>query len=50
MNGLRVAAKAWNLKCNCGEEGWVEAMPNRTFVFEGTVRGKRFLMLCYVDD
>ena len=31
MNGLRVAAKAWNLKLatgNCGEESWVEAMPN----------------------
>ena len=51
MNGLRVAAKAWNLKlATVVKKVGLKQCPTEPSVFEGTVRGKRFLMLCYVDD
>eukprot|EP00439_Symbiodinium_sp_Y106_P004369 s15698_g1.t1 len=51
MNGLRVAAKAWNLKlANVVKKVGLNQCPTKPSVFEGTVKGKRFLMLCYVDD
>ena len=51
MNGLRVAAKAWNLKlANVVKKVGLNQCPTEPSVFEGTVKGKRFLMLCYVDD
>ncbi|CAE7832618.1 unnamed protein product [Symbiodinium sp. CCMP2592] len=51
MNGLRVAAKAWNLKlANVVKKVGLNQRPTEPSVFEGTVKGKRFLMLCYVDD
>ena len=51
MNGLRVAAKAWNLKlANMVKKVGLNQCPTEPSVFEGTVKGKRFLMLCYVDD
>ena len=51
MNGLRVAAKAWNLKlANVVKKVGLMQCPTEPSVFEGTVKGKRFLMLCYVDD
>ncbi|CAE7570397.1 unnamed protein product [Symbiodinium necroappetens] len=50
MNGLRVAAKAWNLKlANVVKKVGLTQCPTEPSVFEGTVKGKRFLMLCYVD-
>eukprot|EP00439_Symbiodinium_sp_Y106_P006005 s11709_g1.t1 len=50
MNG-RVAAKAWNLKlANVVKKVGLNQCPTEPSVFEGTVKGKRFLMLCYVDD
>ena len=51
MNGLRIAAKAWNLKlANVVKKVGLKQCPTEPSVFEGTVKGKRFLMLCYVDD
>ncbi|CAE7633045.1 RE1 [Symbiodinium sp. CCMP2592] len=54
MNGLRVAAKAWNLNnlklANVVKKVGLNHCPTEPSVFEGTVKGKRFLMLCYVDD
>ena len=51
MNGLRVAAKAWNLKlANVVKMVGLEQCSTEPSVFEGAVKGKRFLMLCYVDD
>ena len=51
LNGLRVAAKAWNLKlANVVKMVGLKQCPTEPFVFEGTVKGKRFLMVCYVDD
>ena len=51
MNGLRVAAKAWNMKlAKVVKQIGLKQCPTEPSVFEGTLTGKRFLMLCYVDD
>ena len=51
MNGLRVAAKAWNMKlAKVVKQIGLKQCPTEPSVFEGTLAGKRFLMLCYVDD
>ena len=51
MNGLRVAAKAWNMKlAKVVKQIGLKQCPTEPSVFEGTLTGKRFLLLCYVDD
>ena len=51
MNGLRVAAKAWNMKlAKVVKQIGLKQCPTEPSVFEGTLKGKRFLLLCYVDD
>ena len=45
MNGLRIAAKAWNLKlANVVKMVGLKQCPTEPSVFEGTVKGKRFLI------
>ena len=51
MNGLRVAAKAWNMKlAKVVKQIGLKQCPTEPSVFEGTLTRKRFLLLCYVDD